>query len=336
MSPGVTETLANLSIPWITGFVILATLIRIGIIRIESPSARSGAEILESGIIAVVLVWMVIRPFVVQAYFIPSPSMEPTLLGNNGFGDRILVNKLQYRIPNKGPSRQDVVVFIPPAEATDNSLEPQPDGAPINFIKRLIGMPGDRIQAVAGRVVVNGTAYDHNTIRNKFANAGIFGQNAEAEADNALQADHHVKFTNLGVLADGQLVPNSKIAEIITGYPDTPVQVVAGYVIRNGKRLEEPYTAEDPDYDLKIFHGEPLKNDANGPRWSGDQHLSKAEYDQDNSLPTEPIPPGHYFMMGDNRNDSKDSTEWGPLDVRSVVGKAQFIFWPFSRVGRIK
>ena len=41
------------------------------------------------------------------------------------------------------------------------------------------------------------------------------------------------------------------------------------------------------------------------------------------------------MMMGDNRNDSNDSTNWGPLEARRVVGKAQVIFWPPSRLGLI-
>lgn len=47
------------------------------------------------------------------------------------------------------------------------------------------------------------------------------------------------------------------------------------------------------------------------------------------------VPPGHLFMMGDNRNNSEDSRVWGPLPLEFVVGKAFVIFWPFSRIGTL-
>ena len=59
--------------------------------------------------IAVALVFLIIRPFILQAFYIPSPSMEPTLLGKDNSGDRILVNKFEYR--TEKPHRDDVVVF---------------------------------------------------------------------------------------------------------------------------------------------------------------------------------------------------------------------------------
>ena len=149
-SPGITETLANLSILWILGIVAGLTVLRLGLIRVPTPAARSTSEMLESGIIAIVLVFLIIRPFIVQAYFIPSPSMEPTLLGKQGAGDRILVNKFDYRL--RRPTNDDVVVFLAPKETgLENS----------DFIKRLIGVPGDRIKVIGGKITINDKVYKH-------------------------------------------------------------------------------------------------------------------------------------------------------------------------------
>lgn len=342
-SPGITETLANLSVIWILAIVAGLTVLRLGLIRVPSPAARSTSEILESGIIAIVLVFLIIRPFVVQAYFIPSPSMEPTLLGENGSGDRILVNKFDYRL--HGPHDDDVVVFLAPPEA----MEGNPD-----FIKRLIGVPGDRITVTGGAVIVNGNVFHHADVRRALAQDGDFGAEVEqAYASDPffdLQADHHIKFVPDGVQVSDNyghttLISKTKLSQILTTVPGYPVTVKPGVVTRNGEKLDEPFIAEDPDYDMQISQGEPLKHDYNPPTsdmaYRGnvggtEQGISPAQYSREAALPTEPIPPGHYLMMGDNRNDSNDSTNWGPLEAHRVVGKAQIIFWPPTRMGVIR
>ena len=109
-------------------------------------------EYTESIIIAVVLA-LVIRTFVVQAFKIPSGSMEDTLL----IGDHILVNKLSYglQIPFLNakvrvfglmgdPNRGDIIVF------------PFPRDPARDFIKRVIGLPGDRIEVRNHRAYING------------------------------------------------------------------------------------------------------------------------------------------------------------------------------------
>ena len=326
-APGLTETLANLNILTILVIIAALTVLRLAFVYLPSDHARSFAEVLESGMIAVALVFLIIRPFVLQAFFIPSPSMEPTLLGKNGSGDRILVNKFGYRIGK--PQHDDVVVFLAPPAAMEGDPE---------FIKRLIGLPGDRLEAVAGVVTINGMPHNHADIREKLAEAGEFGPEAQTNAEPDLQADHHVKFVDDGVLADGRLISKARLAEIYTGQKDIPVTVHPGYNIRNGVRLDEPFIAEDPDYDMKIYHGEPIKHE-HGPyqedfKWDN-KPLSPVEFQEEFAHPTEPLPAGHYMMMGDNRNDSNDSTNWGPLEARRVVGKAQLIFWPPSRLGVI-
>lgn len=76
------------------------------------------------------------------------------------------------------------------------------------------------------------------------------------------------------------------------------IAVKSGYVYLNGLRLEEPFINDKPLGDFGPYR----------------------------------IPPGHIFMMGDNRNNSEDSRSWGPLPLKNVVGRAFIVFWPFNRV----
>lgn len=128
--------------------------------RNKDAGARSGApkkpfwrEYGESLFIAIILA-LVLRAFLVQAFSIPSGSMQPTLL----IGDYLLVSKFSYGIRNPftnkvwipigTPQRGDIVVFIFPQDPTKD------------YIKRVIGLPGDRIQIINKKVYVNGKQYE--------------------------------------------------------------------------------------------------------------------------------------------------------------------------------
>jgi signal peptidase I len=121
---------------------------------------RSGAhrkpfwrEYGESLLIAVILA-LVLRAFLIQAFSIPSGSMQPTLL----IGDYLLVSKFSYGIRNpfnnkvwipiSTPRRGDVAVFIFPQDPSKD------------YIKRVIGLPGDRIQIINKKVYINGKMYE--------------------------------------------------------------------------------------------------------------------------------------------------------------------------------
>jgi signal peptidase I len=94
-------------------------------------------------IAAALVVALVIKTFLFQAFYIPSASMEPTLKPD----DRVLVNKLSYKM--HAIHRGDIVVFKrPPSEADDPTIK--------DLIKRVIGLPGDTIEERGGEVFING------------------------------------------------------------------------------------------------------------------------------------------------------------------------------------
>ncbi len=100
-------------------------------------------------IIAAVVVSFVLRTFAFQTFFIPSASMEPTLQ----IGDRIIVNKLSVNFGTV--NRGDVLVFKAPP--TENCGDPVTD-----LVKRVIGLPGDRLSSKGNTIFVNGVAFNEN------------------------------------------------------------------------------------------------------------------------------------------------------------------------------
>jgi signal peptidase I len=173
---GATEFLANLGVDKVVLIALVLTVVRLFLLRPLSsghgkpaeipPYARSLAEILESLIIAAVLVFLIIRPFFVQAFFIPSQSMEPTLLGHSvgdadgarihtdTVHDHIFVNKLIYRYSE--PKFGDIIVFKAPKEAdSESKMKDLPQQENV-LIKRLIGLPGDTILVKEGVVTRDG------------------------------------------------------------------------------------------------------------------------------------------------------------------------------------
>jgi len=174
---GATEFLANLSVGTVVMVALVLTMLRLILLQLSGPArpqrpdqsagswARGLAEIFESFIIAFVLVFLIIRPFIVQAFFIPSESMENTLLGHDEFNpktgthredtvhDHIFVNKFIYRFTE--PHRGDIIVFKAPKEADgEDKMNGLPQVENV-LIKRLIGIPGDKIEVKDGHVYRN-------------------------------------------------------------------------------------------------------------------------------------------------------------------------------------
>lgn len=137
----------------IASAVVVLAIARVSLSRTTAMRAGVRSQVLEmldSLLIAVVLVFCIIRPFVVQAFYIPSGSMRNTLQEN----DRILVNRFIYRL--REPKRRDIVVFKAPEAASPEHKD---------FIKRLIGIPGDRIAVSNGVLYLNGNPQDEPYIR---------------------------------------------------------------------------------------------------------------------------------------------------------------------------
>ena len=114
--------------------------------------AKSVSRIAITTLTAIVVVFLIMRPFVLEAFVIPSPSMSPTLEP----GDQVLVNKFIYKF--RMPRYREVVVFVAPDEVAGRN---RPD----DYIKRVIGLPGDRITVFAGAVYRNGHRLNERYIR---------------------------------------------------------------------------------------------------------------------------------------------------------------------------
>jgi len=215
----------------------------------------------------VILFVFVLRSFVVEPFRIPSGSMLPTLQA----GDLILVNKFSYgiRLPvldvkvidTGSPRRGDVMVFRYP-------VDPKTD-----YIKRVVGLPGDEITYVDQKLYVNGKQVSHARDGDYF------------EPDRVTYTASYKE--QLGDVEHNILLDERRSQEIgpIWAYPYRD----SCEYLRNGIRCK--------------------------------------------------VPPGNYFAMGDNRDNSLDSRYWGFVPDGNIVGKAFFIWMNFgdlSRIGRFK
>lgn len=293
-----TEWLANISIEYVIAAIVVLFIARLALGKYKSPIAKSAAEIVESALMAIALVFLLVRPFVVQAFFIPSGSMLPTLEVH----DHILVNKFIYRF--REPGYGDVLVFKSPPEATNVQY-------PLNYaewntvIGKVVspfGPTGDvRVWAKADYRDQFGRIKELCLARENGARE-IVG----IETLSSDNGDLIIKFSGTNDAAAAETLKGAELRvsekdyiKRLIGKPGDVIEVKNGALYRNGKRLEEPYIVEPPVYEM-----EPVT-----------------------------VPKNMLFVMGDNRNDSNDSHKWGPLDRSRVVGKAMVIFWPIGRMG---
>ncbi|MBN3765465.1 signal peptidase I [Burkholderia sp. Ac-20365] len=211
----------------------------------------------------VILVVFVVRSFVVEPFKIPSGSMVPTLL----VGDFILVNKFDYgiRLPitntkvteGRPLQRGDVVVFRYPKDES------------VDYIKRVIGLPGDVVSYEDKKLTINGKPVPETPLPDYFDEERIgYAKQFEEDLDGR----------------KNRILNNPAVPPFIVGAEDFPYR-------------------------------DNCKYDARGV--------------------TCKVPPGNYFMMGDNRDNSADSRYWGFAPDKNIVGRAFFIWMNFSNLKRI-
>jgi len=244
-------------------------------------------ELLDAIIYAGVFVFLLVRPYLIQAFRIPSGSMVSTLLVN----DFIVANKFVYRYSN--PQEGDVVVFVPPKDGVlDKSGFDANGNVDEDYIKRCIGVPGDVVELHNDIVYRNGKPIDE-------------------------PYKHYTQATN----AD-----QSKFVEI-------------------GERQAEVQDGHPMDFKFVNYNGQIWPVNIEGSLVNSDSRFVAPKYYVDNnaqlmdklrSLPPAAIPPGYYFFMGDNRNDSFDGRAWGLVPRASIVGRADYIWYPLSRISRIR
>ena len=248
-----------------------AGLEKMGITQVDGDLAQAKVRLLmqpwwldwTAGLFPVIVVVFVLRSFLFEPFKIPSGSMIPTLL----VGDLILVNKFTYgvRLPvintkvteGSAPQRGDVMVFRYP---------PKPS---LDYIKRVVGVPGDTVAYLNKRLSIN-----------------------------------------------GQVVPTQALPEFFDED-----------AMRYFKQFEEKL-GEKPHR---------LLNDDDRPAFvpGADQFEGRADCAYTIEGVTCKVPAGHYFMMGDNRDNSLDSRYWGFVPDKNIVGKAFFVWMNFGNLKRI-
>jgi signal peptidase I len=230
-------------------------------------------EYTEAIIFAVVLA-LVFRQFVVQAFKIPSESMKTTLL----VGDHILVNKFLYYFMQ--PQRFDIIVFQYPWEEDRD------------FIKRVIGLPGDRVQVRDRHVYVNNQLLDEPYARyTGNSRPDTFGPVLVPKKGDRIEirSDKHLYLNGEPVpIPTSPHHPQGFFQPRNDGPPMSGLDTFYGWMLPLGTTLQQPLEPRTVEHDF-------------------------------------------YFVLGDNRDNSQDSRYWGFVRSTRLKGRAFFIYWSWDR-----
>ncbi|RWR02954.1 signal peptidase I [[Pantoea] beijingensis] len=241
-----------------------------------------------ASVFPVLLVVFVVRSFIYEPFQIPSGSMMPTLL----IGDFILVEKFAYGI--KDPITQKTLISTGHPKRGDIAVFKYPQDPRLDYIKRVVGLPGDRV------------SYDPESKTVTISP----GCNTAASCDKALPVTY----------SD---VKASDFIQTFSGFDGNETgngfyQVPTGESMRGGLRLATR------DETLGNTHSILLVTQA--------QSQSNMYYKQPGQpQSTWVVPQGEYFMMGDNRDNSADSRYWGFVPEKNLVGKATAIWMSFEK-----
>nr|WP_315227627.1 signal peptidase I [uncultured Limnohabitans sp.] len=226
-----------------------------------------------AGLFPVIFVVFVLRSFLFEPFKIPSGSMIPTLL----VGDLILVNKFHYgvrlpvlnlKVTDGNPvQRGDVMVFRYP---------PKPS---LDYIKRVVGVPGDTVAYLNKQLTINGQPVAQKALPDFF------------EEDS----------------------------------------------LRYIKQFEENLPLGSQPSEMTGVRTHRFLNDIDRPAFvpGADDFAFKENCHYTIEGVTCKVPAGHYFMMGDNRDNSLDSRYWGFVPEKNIVGKAFFVWMNFGSLKRI-
>jgi signal peptidase I len=272
----------------------------------KQPKAPSRFKEYFDALLFAGVVALILKVLFVEAYRIPSGSMENTLL----VGDFLLVNKFIYgattprsipfteirtpffRFPAlKQPSKGDVVVFDFPGSAGEiRSREV------INYIKRLVGDPGDTLQ------IINKVLY---------INSKISPDPPDAKFSENISGGSYID-----IFPKGMGWNDDNYGPVVIPKKDDIITI----------------TPDNLD-DWKIF----IQREGHSIRLTADNKIFIDETENSNYK----VEKNYYFMMGDSRNNSTDSRYWGFLAEDNIIGEAVIIYWswnpdiPFGEFGRL-
>ena len=277
---------------------------------VKRPPKSTTRDYVES-IGAAVLIALALRAFVIEAFKIPSSSMYPTL----EIGDHIFVNKFIYgiRIPwtttkffeLRGPHRGEVIVFIYPCD---------PDR---DYIKRVIALAGDSVEVRCNVVYVNGKAIPNKLVEAETCHyndyleqEGQWVRKACSRYEETVGDKHYQTFHDPDrPLRDQRLAAGTQQTGDARDFPTRSYPYA-------------PTCAQSEDAgraaEIQQVKGTIVETKGDGKAGACEPQMHYV------------VPPGHVFVMGDNRNNSNDSRVWGSVPIENIKGKALFIWLSYK------